>query len=161
MASAAWLRRGQCLWSPGAEPGGAYDRAMGKEIFKPLGMADTTFDMEKAQQGNYAKPHSDDIDGKTKLITMDQNYSVVPFRPAGGVWTSAHDLSQYALLEIRRGKLATGQQFVSEENLLLRRKPQIPIGEDQTYGMGLEVNNRWGIPIASSRRQPFGYKVTG
>jgi CubicO group peptidase (beta-lactamase class C family) len=157
MASAAGYVAAN-VYEPGTEPGAAYDRAMEKEIFNPLGMADTTFDMEKAQQGNYAKPHSDDIDGKTKLIRMEQNYSVVPFRPAGGVWTSAHDLSQYALLEIRRGKLANGQQLVSEENLLMRRKPQIPIGEDQTYGMGLEVNNHWGIPIVHHGGSLFGYK---
>ena len=104
---------------------------MQNQIFKPLGMKDTTFDMAKAQRGDFASPHSDDIDGHTSLIKMDQNYSVVPFRPAGGVWTSAHDMTQYALLELRRGKLADGRQFVSEDSLLMRRKPQVPIGEDR------------------------------
>ena len=157
MASAAGYIAAN-LYEPGAESGAAYDRAMERQIFKPLGMNDTTFDMEKAQQRNYAKPHSDDIDGRTKLIKMDQNYSVVPFRPAGGVWTSAHDLTQYALLEIERGKLSNGRQFVSEDNLLMRRRPQIPIGEDETYGMGLEVNNHWGIPIVHHGGSLFGYK---
>jgi CubicO group peptidase (beta-lactamase class C family) len=131
---------------------------MESQIFKPLGMKNTTFDMEKAQHGDFASPHSNDIDGRTRLIKMDQNYSVVPFRPAGGVWTSAHDMMQYALLELRRGKLADGRQFVSGENLLMRRKPQIPIGEDETYGMGLEVNNHWGIPIVHHGGSLFGYK---
>jgi CubicO group peptidase (beta-lactamase class C family) len=49
---------------------------MERQIFKPLGMINTTFDMEKAQRGNFASPHSDDIDGKTRLIAMQQNYSV-------------------------------------------------------------------------------------
>ena len=40
----------------------------------------------------------------------------------------------------------------------MRRKPQIPIGEDQTYGMGLEVNNHWGIPIVHHGGSLFGYK---
>ena len=78
---------------------------------------------------------------------MEQNYSVVPFRPAGGVWTSAHDMTRYALLELAGGKLPDGRQFVSEENLLMRRKPQISTGEDQAYGMGLSTNDHWGIPI--------------
>jgi len=121
-------------------------------------MRNTTFDMEKAQRGDFASPHSYDIDGHTKLIKMDQNYSAVPFRPAGGVWTSAHDMTQYALLELRHGKLIDGRQFVSEENLLMRRKPQIPIGEDETYGMGLEVNNHWGIPIVHHGGSLFGYR---
>ena len=157
MASAAGYI-GAHVYEPAGELGAAYDRAMERQIFRPLGMRDTTFDMEKAQHSNFASPHSDDIDGHTNLIKMDQNYSVVPFRPAGGVWTSAHDMTRYALLELGRGKLANGQQFVSEENLLMRRKPQIPIGEDQTYGMGLEVNNHWGIPIVHHGGSLFGYK---
>ena len=157
MASAAGYI-GAHMYEPEAEPGAAYDRAMENRIFKPLGMKDTTFDMEKAQHGDFASPHSEDIDGRTNLIKMAQNYSVVPFRPAGGVWTSAHDMTQYALLELRRGKLADGRQFVSEENLLMRRKPQIPSGQDETYGMGLEVNNHWGIPIVHHGGSLFGYK---
>ncbi len=157
MASAAGYI-GAHVYEPAGELGAAYDRAMEHQIFQPLGMKDTTFDMEKAQHGDLANPHSDDIDGRTKLIKMDQNYSVVPFRPAGGVWTSAHDLTQYALLELRRGKLSDGRQFVSEDNLLMRRRPQIPIGEDETYGMGLEVNRHWGIPIVHHGGSLFGYK---
>ena len=157
MASAAGYI-GAHVYEPAAEPGAAYDRAMENQIFKPLGMKNTTFDMEKAERGDLASPHADDIDGRTRLIKMDQNYSVVPFRPAGGVWTSAHDMTQYALLELRRGKLADGRQFVSEDSLLMRRKPQISIGEDQTYGMGLEVNNHWGIPIVHHGGSLFGYK---
>jgi CubicO group peptidase (beta-lactamase class C family) len=157
MASAAGYI-GAHVYDPAGEPGKAYDRAMENQIFKPLGMYNTTFDMEKAQHGDFASPHSNDIDGRTRLIKMDQNYSVVPFRPAGGVWISAHDMTQYALLELRRGKLPGGRQFVSEENLLMRRKPQIPIGEDETYGMGLEVNNHWGIPIVHHGGSLFGYK---
>ncbi len=157
MASAAGYI-GAHVYEPAGEAGAAYDQAMENQIFKPLGMKETTFDMKKAQHGDFASPHSDDIDGHTKLIKMDQNYSVVPFRPAGGVWTSAHDMTQYAVLELRRGKLADGRQFVSEENLLMRREPQIPIGEDETYGMGLEVNNHWGIPIVHHGGSLFGYK---
>jgi CubicO group peptidase (beta-lactamase class C family) len=89
---------------------------------------------------------------------MEQNYSVVPFRPAGGVWTSAHDMTRYAMLELSRGKLPDGRQFVSEENLLMRRKPQISTGEDQAYGMGLWTNNHWGIPIVHHGGSLFGYK---
>ena len=157
MASAAGYIAAH-LYEPQSELGAAYDRAMEKQIFDPLGMTHTTFDMAKAQRGNYAKPHSDDIDGHPTVIAMEQNYSVVPFRPAGGVWTSAHDLSQYVMLEMHRGKLPNGEQFISEENLLMRRKPQIATGEDQAYGMGLMTDNHWGIPIVHHGGSLFGYK---
>src|SRR5213079_1897864 len=74
MASAAGYI-GAHVYEPAGEPGAAYDRAMENQIFKPLGMNETTFDMEKAQRSDFASPHSEDIDGGTKLINMDQNYS--------------------------------------------------------------------------------------
>ena len=157
MASAAGYI-GAHIYDPAAELGAAYDGAMEKQIFRPLGMTNTTFDMAKAQRGNFASPHSDDIDGHMLVIKMDQNYSVVPFRPAGGVWTSAHDLTRYAMLELARGKLPNGEQFISEENLLMRRKPQISTGEDQAYGMGLSTNDHWGIQIVHHGGSLFGYK---
>jgi CubicO group peptidase (beta-lactamase class C family) len=132
---------------------------MQKEIFNPLGMTDTTFDMERAQHGDFASPHSDDVDGHPKVASMDNNYSIVPFRPAGGLWSSAHDMTRYVQLELARGKLSNGEQLVSEENLLMRRKPQIPTGEDETYGMGLETNTRWGVPIIHHGGSLFGYKT--
>jgi CubicO group peptidase (beta-lactamase class C family) len=157
MASAAGYI-GAHLYEPSLELGPAYDKAMKHEIFDPLGMTESTFDMEQAQRGNFASPHGDDIDQHPSLAGMDTNYSVVPFRPAGGLWSSAHDMTRYALLELSRGKLPTGEQFVSEENLLMRRKPQISTGEDETYGMGLEVYSRWGIPIVHHGGSMFGYK---
>ena len=88
-------------------------------------------------ESNHASPHGDDVDGKPQVANMAFNYSVMPHRPAGGVWTSAHDLIKYVQLEIARGKLPDGTRLVSEENLLMRRRPQIATGENQSYGMGL------------------------
>jgi len=157
MASAAGYI-GAHLYEPSDQLGRAYDEAMQKQIFDPLGMKNTTFDMQRAQHGDFASPHGDDVDGHPTLARMDNNYSVVPFRPAGGVWTSAHDLTHYAQLELSRGKLPNGEQLVSEENLLMRRKPQVPIGEDQYYGMGLETDNRWGVLVVHHGGSLFGYK---
>ena len=157
MASAAGYI-GAHLDVPSRELGAAYDEVMQTQIFNPLGMTDTTFDMERAQHGNFASPHADDVDGHPAVATMDNNYSVVPFRPAGGVWTSAHDMTHYVQLELSRGKLPNGEQLVSQENLLMRRKPQIATGEDETYGMGLETNSRWGVPIVHHGGSLFGYK---
>jgi CubicO group peptidase (beta-lactamase class C family) len=157
MASAAGYI-GAHLYEAPRELGAAYDEAMQKQIFNPLGMTDTTFDMERAQRGNFASPHAEDVDGHPAVATMDNNYSVVPFRPAGGVWTSAHDMTRYVQLELSRGKLPNGEQLVSEENLLMRRKAQIATGEDETYGMGLETNSRWGVPVVHHGGSLFGYK---
>lgn len=65
------------------------------------------------------------------------------------MWTSARDLSHYVQLELAQGQLANGKRLVSAENLLARRVPQVSTGEDSAYGMGLFVDNYWGIPIVS------------
>src|ERR1051325_6253742 len=91
---------GARLYDPEGELGAAYDRAMQKMIFDPLGMKSTTFDMARALRANHASPHGPDVDGKPSLASMAFNYSVMPHRPAGGVWTSADDLIKYVPLEI-------------------------------------------------------------
>jgi CubicO group peptidase (beta-lactamase class C family) len=157
MAGAAGYT-GAFVVSPGQELGAAYDTAMRSKVFAPLGMTHTTFDFASALSGNFASPHDDDVDGKTTLARMDINYSVVPLRPAGGMWTSARDLSRYLQMELASGELPDGTRLVSRENLLERRKAQVQTGEDTTYGMGLVVNTQYGIPVVSHGGSMFGYK---
>jgi len=149
---------GAHLVYPDKELGEAYDEAMQKKIFNPLGMNSTTFDYARALGGNHATPHSDDVDGKPSIASMDLNYSIVPARPAGGVWTSAADLARYVQDELAQGKLPDGKQLVSAESLLARRAPQISEGEDVTYGMGLTVSHKYGIPVVSHGGSMIGFK---
>jgi len=127
-------------------------------VFEPLGMTRTTFDFSAALSGNLASPHGSDVDGKTTPARMDMNYSVVPVRPAGGMWTSPRDLSKYIQMELALGRLPDGQQLVSKESLLERRKAQVQTAEDTTYGMGLVVSTKYGIPIVGHGGSLFGYK---
>jgi CubicO group peptidase (beta-lactamase class C family) len=146
------------LISPKQDLGAAYDEAMRSKVFEPLGMTRTTFDFPTALSGNFASPHDDDIDGKTLPARMDSNYSVVPLRPAGGMWTSARDLSNYLRMELSFGQRPDGTQLVSKESLLERRKGQVQAAEDTVYGMGLLVNTQYGIPIVRHGGSLFGYK---
>ncbi|MBP7147911.1 MAG: beta-lactamase family protein [Acidobacteria bacterium] len=142
---------------PGKELGAAYDEAMRKLVFDPLGMKTTTFDYAKALKGDVAQPHGEDIDGKLALARMDLNYSIIPARPAGGVWTSARELARYVEMELAKGMLPNGKRLVSEVNLLERYKPNVVIGEDMTYGMALMVNRRYGIPVVQHGGDLIGY----
>ncbi len=149
---------GAHLVYPDRELGAAYDAAMRERIFTPLGMQSTTFDMARALAGNHASPHGDDLDLKPAVANMALNYSIMPHRPAGGVWTSAHDLIRYVQLELALGKLPDGKQLVSAENLLMRRTPQVLLGEDQSYGMGLMVDRTWGATVVHHGGSMGGYK---
>jgi CubicO group peptidase (beta-lactamase class C family) len=149
---------GAHLVYPNKELGAAYDEAMQKKIFDPLGMKSTTFDYARALAGNHASPHGDDVDGKPSVASMAINYSIVPARPAGAVWTSSHDLIRYVQDELAMGKLPDGKQLVSPENLLMRRAPQVMLGEDSSYGMGLIVDRKYGVPVVSHGGSMSGFK---
>jgi CubicO group peptidase (beta-lactamase class C family) len=157
MAAAAGYIGGHLVY-PDRELGAAYDAAMQGMIFDPLGMKSTTFDYARALAGDHATPHGDDVDGHPKVASMNINYSIVPARPAGAVWTSAADLIRYVQLELNQGKLPGGEQLVSAENLLMRRAPQVQLGEDASYGMGLIIDHTYGVPVVSHGGSMSGFK---
>jgi CubicO group peptidase (beta-lactamase class C family) len=149
---------GAHLVHPELELGAAYDDAMQNKIFDPLGMKSTTFDYARALAGDHASPHGDDVDGKPSVASMAMNYSIYSARPAGGVWTSASDLIHYVELELTQGKLPDGKQLVSSENLLARRAPQVSLGEDEWYGMGLSVSRKYGVTVVDHGGSMGGFK---
>jgi CubicO group peptidase (beta-lactamase class C family) len=157
MASAAGFIGGHIV-HPDMELGRAYDTAMHEEIFAPLGMDESTFDMAKALSGDHASPHGDDIDGKPRVADMAFNYVIEPARPAGGEWSSVHDVIRYVELELNQGVLPDGQRLVSADSLLARRKPNVPIGEDAFYGMGLMTDAQWGVTVVHHGGSLAGYK---
>ena len=159
MASAAGYIGGHLVY-PDREVGAAYDAAMQARIFGPLGMTETTFDNEKALATNHASPHGDYIgDGKPAVASMDLNYSIRPYRPAGGAWSSAHDMIKYVQDELTLGQLLDGRRLVSEKSLLTRRAHGMPIGEDAFYGMGLEDDLTWGVSVVHHGGSMGGFKT--
>jgi CubicO group peptidase (beta-lactamase class C family) len=146
MASAAGYIGGQIV-HPKSELGAAYDAAMQEKVFAPLGMGDTAFSMPRALAADHASPHAKDIDGKLGVISLDIDRAVLPFRPAGGAWSSPHDMILYVRNELAEGILPNGRRLVSAANLLERRRRGVPIGEDQWYGMGLMEDATWGVSV--------------
>jgi CubicO group peptidase (beta-lactamase class C family) len=143
---------------PDKELGAAFDEAMKKLVFDPLGMTSATFDMARMQRQNHAGAHTWDIDGKLARGKLDMNQAVVPFRPAGGAWVSTHEMTKYLLLELSKGLLPNGKRYISEANLVARRQPHVRYGEDETYGMGLSANTGWGVPFVHHGGSLFGFK---
>ena len=56
---------------------------------------------------------------------------------------------KYVQLQADRGKLPDGKQLVSAENLVMREKSQVMLGEDSWYGMGVIVDKTYGVPEVS------------
>lgn len=142
---------------PGKEVGAAYDEAMQELLFGPLGMKSTTFDYAKVLRGNHAMPHGDAFDGSTRRASMDLNYTIIPARPAGAVWTTPNDFSRWVLMELNKGKTPEGHPLIGEANWAERYKPQVMVSEDITYGMGLIVDKQYGITVASHGGDMLGF----
>jgi CubicO group peptidase (beta-lactamase class C family) len=156
MAGAAGFTGGHVLY-PDMELGAAYDKAMQTQVFDPLGMKSTTFDYARAQAGDHAAPHAPTIDGKPALAVMELNYSIIPLRPAGAAWSNVNDMLRYVSMELAHGKLPDGKAYISKEPLLERRAPQVAIGKDETYGMGLMVDTEYDIPVVHHGGDMIGY----
>lgn len=157
MASAAGYIAGH-LNHPKMELGAAFDRAMQERIFTPLGMNDSTLSIETAVSRNHASPHDYTIDGVTALGAIDGNFTFQPSRPAGGAWSSAHDMIRYVRNELTQGVLPNGKRMVSAASLLERRKPTVPTGKAAFYGMGMQTDSTWGPEIVQHGGSLFGYK---
>jgi CubicO group peptidase (beta-lactamase class C family) len=156
MAGAAGFAGGHVAF-PSLDLGGAYDQAMATRVFTPLGMSSTTFDYAKALAGNHATSHSPDVDGKPSLAVMELNYSIIPLRPAGAGWSNIRDMLKYVQMELNEGTLPDGSRYIKKDTLLARRAPQVPIGKDATYGMGLMVDTEYGTPVVHHGGDMIGY----
>lgn len=146
MAAAAGYIGGHVAY-PAMELGAAYDRAMQARVFGPLGMRRTTHDFDQGRRGNAAVPHAPDVDGRMALAVAEANRSVVPVRPAGGAWSSVRDMLKYVQMELDEGQLPDGRRYIGREALLARRAPQVSVSTDLSYGMGLQVNTVYGMPL--------------
>jgi len=142
---------------PQQELGAAYDAAMQSLVFDPLGMTSTTLDFARAQRGNHAAPHGQDVDGKTVPASMDLNYADIPNRPNGGVWSNVNDMLRYVQMELDKGQLPDGTRYIGEAPLLARREQQVARGSDTGYGMGLKLDRSLGTLLVNHGGSAFGF----
>lgn len=143
--------------NPKLELGAAYDKAMQDLVFAPLGMKATTHDFKKGASGNSTVPHSFDVDGKPALAIAKVNTSIVPVRPAGGAWSTVNDMLKYVQMELAEGVVGNGKQYIGREALFARRAPQVAVGPDTTYGMGLMVDRTWGVEVVQHGGDMIGF----
>ena len=161
MASAAGYVGGSLAY-PGTDLDRAFARAMTEKVWGPLGMTRTTLNFAKATTGDWARPHADAISGAPEPILgagMKLNYAFTRYGAAGGAWSTANDMIRYVRFELNEGKLDDGRQYVSAKNLLQRRVPNVSVGEDRLYGMGLQVDRDYGVDVVHHGGSLGGYKT--
>ena len=156
MAAAGGYAGGHAMY-PKLELGAAYDKAMQTLVFDPLGMKATTFDYGKALRGNHAMPHGIDIDGKPARDLMEENYAIISARPAGAAWSNVDDLLKYVAMELAEGKLPDGKQYIAKDPLFARRIPNVAVGADAAYGMGLFLHTKYDVTVIDHGGDLIGY----
>lgn len=125
----------------------SYHEAMTNLVFKPLHMNETFTFIDPNMYLDLATPHSYDFAGK--LVSFDQKIEggVYTVSPAGSIWSTTNDLLKYLNFELEVGKDIDQKQYISKDNLLKRRVPNVKLGEKYSYGLGLFIENLNGISI--------------
>ena len=113
--------------------------------------------MDEALAADHAAPHGDDLYGRPKVEPQDLNRTIAPFRPAGGAWSSPHDMIRYMRNELEEGVLPDGKPLLARDALLARRARGVPVGEDVWYGMGLTDDATWGVSVIHHGGDLMGY----
>lgn len=156
MAAAAGFFGGRMLY-PRREMGRAYDDAMQRLVFDPLGMTQTTADFVRAMGGNHAAGHAHDLNGRMQVAGQGLNHAAISTRPSGNHWSNVRDMLRYVRMELDRGLLPDGRRYIGEAALLARREPQATEGFNEYYGMGLKIDRQWGVPIIRHGGYAYGY----
>ncbi|MEZ4562362.1 MAG: serine hydrolase domain-containing protein [Thermomicrobiales bacterium] len=131
--------------------GQAYNLAMQQRVFAPLGMTRTTFDPDAAiATGNYAQPHATNLAGKLQPVPLTAERVLLPYRPAGALWSNARDMSHMLQMELATGVAPGGARVISAANLA------------ETWAPGVAVPNVYGGPpemAATMRHYGLGWMV--
>jgi CubicO group peptidase (beta-lactamase class C family) len=133
-------------YAPNGPLGEAFQQALTELVFHPLQMNDSFLRPEDALAAEAALPHAMSFEGQATgiAVNLEAFYSVAP---AGAVWSTALDMAKYVSLELAKGRLPSGEQFISEEILLERRNKGVKIDEHSSYGLGLFVTDSSGLLV--------------
>ncbi len=115
--------------------GHAYDVALHERILGPIGMTHSTFDLDTVLAGgDYALPHAVDLSGDLQTLPLLAERGLLPFRPAGALWSNARDMARYLQTELARGVAPDGTRVVSAASL------------EATWAPAVSVSNLYGGP---------------
>ncbi len=129
--------------------GAPYDLALRERVLGPIGMTRSTFDFDAVlASGDYALPHATDLSGSLQTLPLTAEQGLLPYRPAGALWSNAREMARYLSTELAHGVAPDGNRIVSAENL------------EATWAAGVAVPNLYAGPpemAASMARYGLGW----
>ncbi len=124
-----------------------YEQFLDDRLFQPLGMTDTTFWPGREQAGRLAKAYKAAADHQTLEETpIDQLRYPLTDRaerfpmPAGGLFSTAHDLARFYRMLLCGGQL-DGRRYLSEEAVKTMTRRQTPPEIQESYGFGFSIGD--------------------
>jgi CubicO group peptidase (beta-lactamase class C family) len=139
--------------------GAAYDATMQSRVLDPIGMKSSTFDFAVAQKRDHARPHSMTTVLDVRALPESAEAWIPNIRPAGGLWSSAHDMARWVAVEIGEGRTIEGKQVVSAANLRERYKPMVRASDNQSYGLAVMVEKYAGVDVVWHNGGTLGFNT--
>jgi len=129
--------------------GKSFASYMKDEVFKPLGMNASTFDLQQAWQNpSVAKGHAGIGKGTLPYVSMV---------PSGGMYTSVNDVARCLMMELNGGQVDR-RRFISEKLQTEMYTPQFAVpGQRFGYGLGTASGPWYGVTAYNHGGGGFGY----
>jgi len=106
-----------------------------------------------------AAPHGRELSGNCVPIDPVLERFADAVAPAGSVWSNVLDMAQYVKCELRKGLNDRGEQVVSAENLLARRRSAVKIDGKSSYGLGLLLTEQQGLVEVTHGGNTLGFSA--
>jgi CubicO group peptidase (beta-lactamase class C family) len=124
-----------------------FEKFLDERLFQPLGMTDTTFWPSETQAARVAKSYKPGAGNKgleeTAIAQLYYPFSDRTQRfpmPAGGLFSTAHDLARFYQMLLNRGQL-DGKRYLSEAAVKQLTTRQTPPELNNSYGFGFAVTD--------------------
>lgn len=124
--------------------GKPYAHMMTEQVFQPLGMARSTFDLPVAMTYPVALPHQVGENGA--LYVEHSMLDNSAYNPSGLAFSSAHDLANFALMQIHKGMFER-KAYLQPETIAEMQRIQTPI-LGLAVRAGVESYQRMGYGLA-------------
>lgn len=148
---------------PGDNLDAGYLSAMQKRVFEPVGMTRTTLSLDTVQASeNFAMPHGRDLALHYQLIPLSSENFLTSIKPAGGIWSTANDLSRLMITLLEQGIAPSGEQVISTSNLEHIWQPGVRLGKGENpsyYGMGWFIDDYQGRRMVSHGGNSMGFST--
>ncbi|GGH00711.1 serine hydrolase [Silvibacterium dinghuense] len=142
-------------YAPGLDLQAAAVKAFDELVFAPLNMERSLL-LHKPAAGD-ATPHGYHLSGE--VVPIDPVIEEFPdsSAPAGAAWSTVLDIAKYLRFELSGGFAPNGDRLLSPENLAARRAPAIRIGDRHGYGLGLFLQQQYGLQLIGHDGNTMGF----